>query len=317
MTSRTPLLTAALLAAFSLALPPASALAQARKKSPVDEIPPFEVVQINNNTWHGRFGMTNCGWLEMGDGVLVIDTGGTVTDAVNLMAQIKKTTNGKPVRWFVLTHLHSDSNDGLQAFLPTDATIFVNAHVAPVMEMALKAKTSGVKQPTIVGVDKRLVLAYGGRALELLVPDSAAHTDNDLYAFLPEASVVFVGDLVTPGRCPMLSDPTADPQGWLQTLDRLEAASPAFLVPTRGSSTKLVKNEIDGTREYIKRVVSLLVDAKKRGFPEARVSSELFQRKLGDYCPSQLDSINALALYRRVGIDGKFARPAPPARRKK
>ena len=26
-----------------------------------------------------------------------------------------------------MTHLHSDSNDGLVAFLPTDATIFVNA----------------------------------------------------------------------------------------------------------------------------------------------------------------------------------------------
>ncbi len=71
----------------------------------------------------------------MGDGVLVIDTGWTKQDAENLKAQIKEKTKGKPVRWIVMTQTDIDSNGGIEAFLPTDATIFVHARaVGPALQ---------------------------------------------------------------------------------------------------------------------------------------------------------------------------------------
>jgi len=90
----------------------------------------FEIAQITKGSWVGRFGHSNCSWIDMGDGVLVIDTGGSVVDATNLSAQIRTTTKGKSVKWIVLTHLHADSNSGLKAFLPSGATVFVNARLA-------------------------------------------------------------------------------------------------------------------------------------------------------------------------------------------
>jgi hypothetical protein len=70
--------------------------------------------------------------------------------------------------------------------------------------------------------------------------------------------------------------------------------------------------------------VEFLREMKAKNAPEARVSGELFARKLGDYCPSKLDTLNALELYRRMRPDGSFAapeptppsRPAPPAKKK-
>src|ERR1019366_3458998 len=65
------------LAALALvfAANPAFAVEAPKPKAP--EMPPFEVAQPYPNTWYGRFGPTNCSWIDMGDGVLVIDTGAT------------------------------------------------------------------------------------------------------------------------------------------------------------------------------------------------------------------------------------------------
>ncbi|MRR12650.1 MBL fold metallo-hydrolase, partial [bacterium] len=104
MTIRT-VLSAALLSASVLAN---AASAQAPASVPVPPplpkgVPAFEVAQLNPTTWYGRFGFTNCSFIDMGDGVLVIDTGWTKQDAENLKAQIKEKTKGKPVRWIVMT----------------------------------------------------------------------------------------------------------------------------------------------------------------------------------------------------------------------
>ena len=301
-----------LILALTLSALPALSQAPAGSKAakPV-EIQPFEVAALGKGGWFGRFGMTNCSWIDMGDGVLVIDTGATVNDAANLAAQIRETTKGKPIKWLVLTHLHSDSNTGVQAFLPTDATVFVNAKVAASVAMALKGK-EGQKLPTVVGVSDKIVVGVGTRVVHLGAPAGAAHTDHDLYAFSVDHRALFVGDLVTPGRCPMASDATNDPRGWLEALDRLDAANAAVVIASRGPESRLVQGEIGDTRSYLTRLIKLVTEYKNRKLPEAQVGAELAKLDpAGKYCPTQLDNINGLALFRRVTPDGKFP-PAPP-----
>lgn len=300
-----------------LAPGPLAAQAPAAPQS-VKELPPYEVVSDpKTGTWYGRFGRTNCAWVDMGDSVLLLDTGGSEADARNLASQVKQTTGGKPVRWIVLTHLHADSNAGIKTFLGSDPTVIVNARIAPIVGSSLTqdAKTKGI---AVLGVSDRVALGTGSRVVEVAALPGPAHTDHDLFAHVVGTGIVFVGDLVTPQRCPMLSDPSFDPAGWLKALARLEALQPALLVPTRGNATAIPQNEIAATRTYIERVKSVVEEARKKGWAEARVSSELILKKVGEYCPQQLDSINALALYRRMGPDGKLkpAAPASPAPKK-
>lgn len=292
-------------------------------------IKPFEVVKIagakdstTGGIWYGRFGPTNCSWIDMGDGILVIDTSATVQDGANLAAQIRETTNGKPIKWFVLTHLHGDSNGGLNSFIPTDATIFTNARVAPTVSFALSDQGRAGKIPTVVGVADKIRVVSGKNMVELSVPKGNAHTDADLWVFSPQTGIAWVGDLVTPTRCPMMSDPNCDPTGWLTVLDELDSLGPKVMVPSRGDaavSPALQKGvpdvtaEIFATRKYIKDVVTVLRDLKKKGAPEARVAGELATKKVGEYCPAQLDAVNAQGLYRRLGTDGKFTAPPDPA----
>lgn len=300
------------------------ALAQAPIATPAppslpDGVPPFEVAQYNSFTWYGRFGFTNCAFIDMGDGVLVIDTGWTKGDAENLKAQIKEKTKGKPVRWIVMTQTDVDSNGGIEAFLPTDATIFVHARAADILASNLFRPVAGQKRPTVVGVTDQLVVTAGERRFELVAAPGPAHSANDLAVLCNDNGLAFVGDLVTPGRCPNLQGLTADPAGWLEMLDRIGKLNPAAIVASRGEPTKLVFQELEVTRSYIDRAIRFLAEQKVKNAPEARVAGELSLRKLGDYCPPRSDNANILALYRRMQPDGSFASPgaapkgAPPA----
>ncbi|MBI5441015.1 MAG: MBL fold metallo-hydrolase [Deltaproteobacteria bacterium] len=310
MTIRTAL-SAALLSFTALA---SVAVSQAPVSTPAppplpDGVPPFEVAQYNSFTWYGRFGFTNCAFIDMGDGVLVIDTGWTKKDAENLKAQIKEKTKGKPVRWIVMTQTDIDSNGGIDAFLPTDATIFVHARAADVLASGVFRPAAGQKRPTVVGVTDQLVVSAGERRIELVAAPGSAHSAYDLAVLCNDNGLAFVGDLITPGRCPNVQGLAADPVGWLEMLDRIRKLNPAGLVASRGEPTKLVFQELEQTRAYLDRVVRFLSEQKIKNAPEARVAAELSLKKLGDYCPPRADNANVLALYRRMQPDGSFAPP--------
>jgi glyoxylase-like metal-dependent hydrolase (beta-lactamase superfamily II) len=286
--------------AFLLAASPAFAAERPKPKAP--EMPPFEVAQPYPGTWYGRFGTTNCSWIDTGDGVLVIDTGATAADAKNLKAEIAKTTKNKAIKWIAMTHLHADSNDGFTTFLPTDATIFVNARATGVIASSIAQEKA--QAPHVIGIGDRITLVAGKQAFEIGVPAGNAHTAFDLYVFDASSRTVFVGDLVTTDRCPMLSDPDSDLKGWLAILERFDSLGPRGLVPTRGNPTGNATPEIAKTRRYLASMLAFLVEKKKENAPEARISGELVAEKLGDYCPRELNALNALSVYRRLLSDG-------------
>jgi len=292
------------LAFFAFVLAGGSAFAAEAPKPKTPDVPPFEVVKpfATDASWYGRFGVTNCSWVDTGDGVLVIDTGATAQDAKNLKAEVARTTKNKPIRWIAMTHLHSDSNDGFSSFLPTDATIFVNARATGALAGAI-AKVSG-KAPTVVGISERVALVAGKRGFEIGIPSGNAHTAYDLYVFDSSTRTVYTGDLVTTDRCPMLSDPDSDLKGWIGILERLDTLGAQGLVPSRGNPTPAASAEIEKTRRYLKSMLAFLTEKKKQSAPEARVTGELASEKLGDYCPRELSAINALSVYRRILNDG-------------
>jgi glyoxylase-like metal-dependent hydrolase (beta-lactamase superfamily II) len=279
-----------------------SALAAEAPKPKASDTLAFEVAQPSPNVWYGRFGVTNCSWIDTGDGVLVIDTGATAADAKNLRAEISRTTKNKPIRWIALTHLHSDSNDGFASFLPTEATIFVNARATGILATSLEQGKS--KLPTIVGINDRIAFVAGKRAFEIGIPAGNAHSAYDMYVFDIPTRTVFVGDLVTPDRCPMLSDPDSDLKGWIAVLERLDSLGTQGLVPSRLNPTAAAPAEIEKTRRYIQSMLAFLTEKKKQNAPEARVTGELASEKVGDYCPRELNAINALSVYRRILNDG-------------
>lgn len=249
-------------AAFALILAAAPAAAMEAPKPKAPEQPPFEVAQPYPNLWYGRFGSTNCSWIDTGDGVLVIDTGATAADAKNLKAEIARTTKNKAIKWIAMTNLRPETNDGFATFLPTDATLFVNARATGAIAGAIVRGTA--KAPNVIGVSDRIALAAGKRVFEIGVPEGNAHTAFDLYVFDTSTRTVFAGGLVIPGHCPMLSDPDSDLKGWIAALDRLDTLGAQGLVPTHLNPTPAGAPEIERTRSYLTSMLAFLVEQKKR-----------------------------------------------------
>src|SRR5207244_7253656 len=110
--------------------------------------------------------------------------------------------------------------------------------VARAVAKATDAKEKG-KGANVVGVSERAVLVAGGHRSEVGTPAGTAYTDHDLYLLDTTSGIGYVGGLVTPGHCPMMSDPRADPKGWLASLDAIQSLHAAVLVATRGDASKL------------------------------------------------------------------------------
>ena len=282
-------------------------------KAPV--IPPFEVARLGPKTWVGRFGLSNCGWIEIGSGVLVVDTGSSDQDAANLQTEIKKSTGGKPVKWIVVSHLHGHANSGLPKFLQTKPTVYVRGSIAAGTRAAMTRMASDGKAPKVVGVEQSVVVSEGGQTVEVFAPKGATSTGVDLWVFGSDSKVAFVADMVVTGRCPSMTDPESDPLSWAAELQRIAEKKPSVIVGSTGDTSTAVAAELAATSAYLERVYRIAKETKEKGLPEARVSSQLSAiEKVGEYCSTKADILNGLAIYRRLGKDGKLRKgPEPPA----
>ena len=165
---------------------------------------------------------------------LIIDTGRDEPHGVEFAAAVGALTALPQV--VVLTHAHFDHCLGTAAFPGAD----VWAHERCVVdERVLVERADYYAHP----VQARLVspthrvrdcieLDLGGRTAQLVHP-GPAHTDHDLAVHVPDAGVLFAGDLVEQGADPSIG-PDAFPHQWPQALDGLLQLDAKVIVPGHG-----------------------------------------------------------------------------------
>lgn len=137
----------------------------------------------------------------------------------------------------VLTHNHFDHVLATEAFLPCE----VWAHEDCVVDESLlesRARyydepfTGRLVAPTHTFRDST-TLDVGGRRVDLH-HFGPAHTSHDVVVHVPDAGVVFAGDLVEEGA-PAQAGPDATPANWRHVLDRVLALGPRIVVPGHGN----------------------------------------------------------------------------------
>jgi glyoxylase-like metal-dependent hydrolase (beta-lactamase superfamily II) len=150
--------------------------------------------------------------LVVGDGAcLVVDTRGDEAQGAEFAAAVREITDAP---WTVaLTHEHFDHVLGTSAFLP--APVWAHERAAKLLvpeadlgraEFVRRYEREGRTEDAallaaarVVAPDRAIAdsatLDIGGRAVQL-AHFGPAHTDNDLVVSVPDAHVVFAGDLV-------------------------------------------------------------------------------------------------------------------------
>lgn len=194
----------------------------------------FSLQKIGNGVWaaivndEGK-AVGNAGFVIGDDGVLVVDTFQDPEPAAALLAEIRKLTK-LPIRFVVNTHYHLDHVNGNDVFARAGAAIVAHRNmrswirtenikmIDPPVTEEKKARVRSIALPDIV-YDSSVDLYLGSRRVN--VRYYSGHTGGDSVVSVPDAHVVFCGDLLWKEHIPNLID--ASTAAWIKTLDAMPA----------------------------------------------------------------------------------------------
>ncbi len=193
--------------------------------------------------------------------VAVIDSGGSAIHGRRLRAAIRALTD-KPIRYVIATHMHPDHLFGHAAFLLDQPTFVGHARLPAALAARgayyldnLRAVLGDLAEGTEVVMPDLLVedettLDLGNRRLTLKAHHTA-HTDNDLTVFDRQSRLLWTGDLVFVGRCPVVDGSLL---GWIEVLDGLRRHEAAAIVPGHGPARAIWPDAMAAERRYLTRL---------------------------------------------------------------
>ncbi|MGH9704004.1 MAG: MBL fold metallo-hydrolase [Candidatus Acidiferrales bacterium] len=257
---------------------------------------PFTLHEVGSGVWaaiavpQGKAG-SNAGFVIGSDSVAVVDTFVTADAAKALLAEIRKKTN-LPVRFVVNTHYHLDHTAGNGVFAEAGATLVAQRNVeawlrtenlkffGPNPKPEQKARVESLALPQVV-YDRGVDLFLGTRRIS--VRFQPGHTGGDSVVVVPDANVVFCGDLFWKHTLPNLIDATTS--DWIGTLDRVTQAEPsATFIPGHGEVGKVA--DVEQFRDYLAALRKAVGDAQasgKSGDPLVEAALPVMKEKYGDW----------------------------------
>lgn len=237
--------------------------------------PDFTIKKIGDGVYaavanEGGKAGSNAGFIVGSNGVVVVDTFEDAAPARALLAEIRKITT-QPVRYVVNTHYHLDHTGGNAAFAEVGATILAHRNLRG-WERTENLKFFGKDpKPEYRTMVESLVLPdmVYSEAVDLFlgprlvqVRYMLGHTGGDSVVIVPDADVVFGGDLVWQKHLPNLIDASTAP--WLRTLDKLLRDHPkATFVSGHGDVASA--SDVKDFRDYIQTLREDIAKAQGTG----------------------------------------------------
>jgi alkyl sulfatase BDS1-like metallo-beta-lactamase superfamily hydrolase len=263
------------------------------------------VVQVGRAFCAIDFAMSNCTAVQVEGGYVLIDTGPSLTAAAAIRAALEGRVRGE-VHGIIYTHAHIDHIAGTPAFWRPGVPIWAHEKFIDEMREQRKlgpsrlgrgAKQFGLSLPphqahtTGIGPPLRLDpgpvppillptetfrdsldLEIGGVRFELRAAPGETH--DHLFVWLPQERTLLAGDNVYkafPNLAAIRGTSPRPVEGWVQSLDRMRALSPApenlilgHTEPVRGAAA--VRDLLTAYRDAIAFVHNSVVRLTNQGF---------------------------------------------------
>ena len=176
-------------------------------------------------------GTHNVLFVAFNDYVLVVEAPEQIVynnNSAQALAKIKETVPGKPIKYLVLTHHHSDHAGGFREYVAEGATIVTTAETKRFLEKAaagessLLPKLTPSQKLTIETVEnKKRVFQDDKHVVELYDIGPNPHANEMLVVYLPREKILFQADMLNAaanGTIPIAQDPTISFSEKLQQL---------------------------------------------------------------------------------------------------
>jgi glyoxylase-like metal-dependent hydrolase (beta-lactamase superfamily II) len=174
--------------------------------------------------------------VDMGDHILVVESGGSDARGLEVMAAAKQAIPGKPVRFVVNSHPHFDHASGLAAAVAEGATILTHRNNEQVLERLLSgprtlsgdslSKVAKRRTDVVQGAgDRDVRKGSNGKVVELHhIPNE--HSDGMFAIYLPAEKVLYTADITVvnpnPGQLGTV-------KSMVQALDKLKLDFNTFI----------------------------------------------------------------------------------------
>ena len=265
----------------------------------------------------GGWGWSNAGLVTAGGTSLLIDTLYDLRLTREMLDSMARVTADHPIDAAMNTHANPDHCFGNE-LLPRSTEIYsslataeemselspqrlhaIKAAKLPPHVRAFVARAFGPFEVAEVTVRLpsrmfrgRLELAIGDRTVNL-VELGPAHTGGDTIVHVPDADLVFTGDLLFNQGTPIV---WADYDNWIWACDRILELGAAVLVPGHGPVT-----DASGLRDLRRYLVYVREEARQRfdgGMDEAQAADDIDLSAFSDWGETERIVANVFAAYR-------------------
>ncbi|GLR69019.1 MBL fold metallo-hydrolase [Acidocella aquatica] len=209
-------------------------------------------------------GDPNTGVIIGDDSVMIVDAQATPIMAQRVIEKIRSVTD-KPIKYVVLSHYHAVRVLGASAYGASEIVASEKCR-GMIQERGAEDWASelgrfprlfqaaesvpGLTWPTVT-FNGKMTVYLGKRRVELLQL-GRAHTAGDIVAWVPDAGVMFTGDIVEYHSACYCGDGHFN--DWTHTLEAIAAYSPKALAPGRGDALvgeTMVAAALAATKDFV------------------------------------------------------------------
>lgn len=268
----------------------------------------------------GGWGWSNAGLVHGGQESLLVDTLFDLALTREMLDSMRAVTDSAPIANLVNTHANGDHCYGNE--LVTDAHIIASTACAEEMlrtppEVLAQFMTAAPKlgelgdylvecfgsfdfegitlTPPTVTFDQRLDVHVGDRRIELHEV-GPAHTEGDVIAHLPDAGVVYTGDILFIEGTPLMwTGPIAN---WIAACDLILSFDASVIVPGHGPLTDAAG--VERVKDYLTYVDSEARARHAAGMSSTDAAADISLGQFADWIDRERIAVNVDTIYREL-----------------
>jgi glyoxylase-like metal-dependent hydrolase (beta-lactamase superfamily II) len=204
--------------------------------------------------------VSNVCTVDMGDSIVIIESGPTYVFAQELNTLIKEKYN-KKVSYVIATNFHDDRYTGASFYKEKDIPIIAHKSIIKELEenpdkfnriprVTTKEEyaKSKVVQPDIL-TDKKYIIKGKTLNIEILKLSLGSNSASDIAVFVPSEDFIFTGNMIFNGRMIKFGK-FSNVDEWIKSLEELEKMNVKYVMGGHGSEYD--KNSYKPTLEYLR-----------------------------------------------------------------